>query len=1089
MNKKILFSACLALVVQARAFCDEGADPKWLRWCSVSPDGKHIAFSYCGDIFTVPTTGGEARQLTTNTAYEYAPVWSPDSKHLAFASTREGSMDVFVTTIDGGAPKRVTTNSGSEIPVAFLDAQHLIYKASGMRSTDDLVFPSSTFPMLYQISIDGGRPEVYSEWPMDNPSIGNKGVLFEDIKGYEDYWRKHQKSSIARDIWLFDGDTYQKITDFSGDDRDPVWAPGKDGFYYLSERNGSFNVYYHDLQSNGADKQITMHKKHPVRFLTVADNGMLCYSYDGEIYTLKEGRKPKKLSVNIVRDDMQREVIRQIRYAGASEVAISPKNKEIAFIMNGDVYVTSTDYSTTKQITDTPVRERTVDFAPDGRSLVYASERDGVWQVYQATIAQEKEKNFTYCTGIREERLTDGKYTAFQPLYNPKGGEVAFLKNRTEICVLDLKSKKVRTVMDGKFQYSYTDGDQNYAWSPDGKWILTEYIGVGGWNNKDIALVKADGKGEIHNLTNSGYSEGSPKWVLDGKAMIFQSDRSGYRSHGSWGSQRDEYIMFFDQDAYERFRMSKEELALLEEREKEEKAAQEKEEQSKKENRKNKRKDKKDQPEEKKSGEKEQAKDLVFDLEHLDDRTIRLTPYSTSLGDAVLSKDGTKLYYVAPHEGSGALWVQHLKEYRNELKMKGMDWARLDVDADVKNAYMASGGYIKKLDIESGRVSTIGFEAFYTERPDEKRAYLFDHIWKQTKDKLYDPNMNGADWDALYQDYKKYLPHINNNYDFAEMASELLGELNVSHTGCRFGGYGGALPTATLGLFYDTDYKGDGLKVKEVLRGGPLDTKKKEVEAGDLITAIDGQEIKAGMDYFPLLEGKAGRYTRLTVVKKGKEQQVTIKPISVEREMDLLYDRWVERNREIVEKLSNGRLVYVHIKEMNAPCFQKLYKELMSDENRNKDAVIVDTRHNGGGWLHDDICILLSGKKTMEFKPRGQFIGNDPFDRWVKPSCMLICEDNYSNAHGTPWYYKEQGLGKLIGAPVPGTMTAVWWEGLDGGLVFGIPQVTTVDPRGEVLENQLLKPDIEVYNDPKDILNGKDLQLERAVEEMLKEIK
>lgn len=1089
MNKKILFSACLALVVQARAFCDEGADPKWLRWCSVSPDGKHIAFSYCGDIFTVPTTGGEARQLTTNTAYEYAPVWSPDSKHLAFASTREGSMDVFVTTIDGGAPKRVTTNSGSEIPVAFLDAQHLIYKASGMRSTDDLVFPSSTFPMLYQISIDGGRPEVYSEWPMDNPSIGNKGVLFEDIKGYEDYWRKHQKSSIARDIWLFDGDAYQKITDFFGDDRDPVWAPGKDGFYYLSERNGSFNVYYHDLQSSGADKQITMHKKHPVRFLTVADNGMLCYSYDGEIYTLKEGGKPKKLSVNIVRDDMQREVIRQIRYAGASEVAISPKNKEIAFIMNGDVYVTSTDYSTTKQITDTPVRERTVDFAPDGRSLVYASERDGVWQVYQATIAQEKEKNFTYCTGIREERLTDGKYTAFQPLYNPKGGEVAFLKNRTEICVLDLKSKKVRTVMDGKFQYSYTDGDQNYAWSPDGKWILTEYIGVGGWNNKDIALVKADGKGEIHNLTNSGYSEGSPKWVLDGKAMIFQSDRSGYRSHGSWGSQRDEYIMFFDQDAYERFRMSKEELALLEEREKEEKAAQEKEEQSKKENRKNKRKDKKDQPEEKKSGEKEQAKDLVFDLEHLDDRTIRLTPYSTSLGDAVLSKDGTKLYYVAPHEGSGALWVQHLKEYRNELKMKGMDWARLDVDADVKNAYMASGGYIKKLDIESGRVSTIGFEAFYTERPDEKRAYLFDHIWKQTKDKLYDPNMNGADWDALYQDYKKYLPHINNNYDFAEMASELLGELNVSHTGCRFGGYGGALPTATLGLFYDTDYKGDGLKVKEVLRGGPLDTKKKEVEAGDLITAIDGQEIKAGMDYFPLLEGKAGRYTRLTVVKKGKEQQVTIKPISVGREMDLLYDRWVERNREIVEKLSNGRLVYVHIKEMNAPCFQKLYKELMSDENRNKDAVIVDTRHNGGGWLHDDICILLSGKKTMEFKPRGQFIGNDPFDRWVKPSCMLICEDNYSNAHGTPWYYKEQGLGKLIGAPVPGTMTAVWWEGLDGGLVFGIPQVTTVDPRGEVLENQLLKPDIEVYNDPKDILNGKDLQLERAVEEMLKEIK
>lgn len=1090
MNKRFLFGACLAFFAQIRVCAEnENMTPKWLRWCAVSPDGKNIAFSYCGDIFTVPVMGGQARQLTTNTAYEYAPVWSPDSRHIAFASTREGSMDVFVTTIDGGAPERVTTNSGSEIPVAFLDSQHIIYKSVGMRSTEDLVFPSATFSMLYQVGIDGGRPEVYSEWPMDNPSLGKTGVLFEDIKGYEDYWRKHQVSSIARDIWLFDGNDYQKITDFAGDDRSPVWAPDQNGFYYLSERNGSFNVFYHDLKSGEADRQITRHQVHPVRFLSVAADGLLCYGYDGEIYTVREGEEPRKIKIDIVRDDMQREVIRQIRNAGASEVAISPKNKEIAFVLDGDVYVTSTDYTTTKQITDTPERERTIDFSPDGRSLVYASEREGMWQVYQATIAQDKEKNFTYCTGIREERLTNGQYTAFQPLYNPKGGEVAFLKNRTEICVLDLKNKKVRTVMDGKFQYSYTDGDQNYAWSPDGKWILTEYIGIGGWNNKDIALVKADGKGEIHNLTNSGYSEGSPKWVLDGKAMIFQSDRSGYRSHGSWGSERDEFIMFFDQDAYERFRMSKEELALLEEKEKEEKEAREKESDQKKEAKKSKKKrDRQTGNEEQKDSQKSEDQELVFDLENLDDRTIRLTPYSTNLGDAVLSKDGTKLYYVAPHEGGGALWVQHLKEYRNELKMKGMDWARLDVDADVKNAYMASGGYIKKLDIESGRVSTIGFEAFHTERPDAKRACLFEHIWKQTKEKLYDPGMNGADWEGLYQSYKQYLPWINNNYDFAEMASELLGELNVSHTGCRFGGYGGALPTATLGLFYDTEYTGDGLKVKEVLCGGPLDTKKKEVRPGDLIKAIDGQEIKAGMDYFPLLEGKSGRYTRLTVVRNGREKDVIIKPISSGRETDLLYDRWVERNRAMVEKLSQGRLVYVHIKEMNASCFQKLYKELMSDENRNKDAVIVDTRHNGGGWLHDDICILLSGKKTMEFRPRGQFIGNDPFDRWVKPSCMLICEDNYSNAHGTPWYYKEQGLGKLIGAPVPGTMTAVWWEGLDGGLVFGIPQVTTVDPRGEILENQLLKPDVEVYNNPKDVLNGRDLQLERAVEEMLKSI-
>ena len=202
----------------------------------------------------------------------------------------------------------------------------------------------------------------------------------------------------------------------------------------------------------------------------------------------------------------------------------------------------------------------------------------------------------------------------------------------------------------------------------------------------------------------------------------------------------------------------------------------------------------------------------------------------------------------------------------------------------------------------------------------------------------------------------------------------------------------------------------------------------------------------------------------------------------------MLYKRWIERNRQIVDKLSNNRIAYVHIKAMDAASFQTLYKELMSDENRNKEVVIVDTRHNGGGWLHGDICVLLSGKRVMQFKPRGQFIGNDPFDRWVKPSCMLVCEDNYSNAHGTPWYYKELGLGQLIGAPVPGTMTAVWWEGLEGGMVFGIPQVGAYDNNGEVLENQELKPDIEIYNNPADVLTGKDSQLERAVQEILKTV-
>lgn len=212
--------------------------------------------------------------------------------------------------------------------------------------------------------------------------------------------------------------------------------------------------------------------------------------------------------------------------------------------MRGDVYVTSIDYKTTKQITNTPDQERNISFAPDGRTLVYSSERDGLWQLYTSTIVRKEEKQFTYATELKEERLTNSKVASFQPQFSPDGKEVAFLENRTAIRVINLKSKAVRTVMDAKYQYSYADGDQWFQWSPDSQWILSDFIGIGGWNNKDVVLLKADGKGEMVNLTESGYSDSNAKWVLGGKAMIWNSDRAGYRSHGSWGSEDDTYIMF-----------------------------------------------------------------------------------------------------------------------------------------------------------------------------------------------------------------------------------------------------------------------------------------------------------------------------------------------------------------------------------------------------------------------------------------------------------------------------------------------------------------------------------------------------------------
>ena len=411
-------------------------------------------------------------------------------------------------------------------------------------------------------------------------------------------------------------------------------------------------------------------------------------------------------------------------------------------------------------------------------------------------------------------------------------------------------------------------------------------------------------------------------------------------------------------------------------------------------------------------------------------------------------------------------------------------------DKKGENIFLVSGGQLKKIEIKDSKTKPIAFKAEFSYRPAKEREYIFHHTWRQVLDKFYDPKIHGINWAGYGKAYEKFLPHISNNYDFAEMLSEMLGELNGSHTGARYRSASSAPATASLGAFYDNNYTGDGLKIEEIIAKGPLTKADTKIKPGCIIEKIDGTNIKSGEDYYPLLSGKAGKQVLLSVydpaTKERFEEQV--KPITYGTQSDLLYKRWVEQKRQMVDKLSNGKIGYVHVKGMNSESFRDTYSELLG-RCREKEAVIVDTRHNGGGWLHEDLAILLSGELYAKFTPRGQFIGNDQFNRWLKPSCVLMCEDNYSNAHGFPWTYKTLKIGKLIGAPVPGTMTAVWWETqIDPSIVFGIPQVGMQDMQGRYLENQQLEPDIEVYNSPESQLRGEDHQLEEAVKEMLKEV-
>lgn len=1062
MIKKLFLSILLGFAGTASVIAQQ---PIFLSHPTLSPDGKEMVFSYEGDLWKVGSQGGVAVRLTGMEGNEINPRISPDGKWLAFSANQNGNMDIYVMPLTGGDIRQLTYHDASdEVDSWSWDSKSLYFTSSRYNRMS-----------AFQVALNGGTatrlfPHIFNYISNVVPTPSGELLFNDSWEGYSSANRKRYKGAFNPDIKSYNPKTkvFQQYTDYVGKDFWPTVDQEGNIFYVSDESNGEYNLY----QIAGKSKtQLTSFPESIKRPFVAADGSKVAFEkgYQLYIYDVNE-KKTTQPSIALNRNQVLGK-LKEFNISGnISNFDVSPDGKKMAFVSRGELFVSDIEGKFVRQMPSQGERVMEVKWLKDSKTLLFSQTYQG-YQNWFSRSADGKGEIRQLTQDLRNNR---------DIAFNTDRTKAVYLSGRDEVRTLDLVSLKSQTVVRDEI-WAFQNSSPSF--SPDGNYLLFTAIR----NFEQDIFVHNLRNGQTTNLTNTGVTEAAPYWSPDGKYIYFASNRT--KPSYPTGMQNSSIFRMALTNFDQPYRSAKFDELFLTPTKKDTVAS----------NTSPSKKDKKKadtnkvKPATAPAAEPKNTVLVQLDLEGLRDRIEQVSPaFGTQSDPLVIQKGGKSyLFYSSNHEGKYSAYRTVYELFTPSKTEKVADGGMGQFVEAAGKYFVLSRGTIQKYNLDLNKLDAVTMSFKFNRDLEKEFSQMFYETWANLEENYYDSHFHGVDWVAVKKRYEQYLPGINDRTDLRILLNDMLGELNSSHLGFSSMGQEERKPfgfvTNEIGVLYDATHP---YKVSYIVPNGPAAKKEVDIREGDVLVAINGTKLNTQADrdnYFtwPSLEEEI----QLTLDRKGKEIQTNIRPVSSAAFKDLLYDQWIRDNRSLVDQLSGSKIAYTHMKNMSDSELQRFLIDMAEQEN-NKQGIILDLRYNTGGNVHDEVLRFLSQRPYLKWQYRGgKRAPQSNFAPAAKPIVLLINEQSLSDAEMTAAGFKALKLGKIIGNETYRWIIFTSAKGLVDGSNYRLPSWGCYTMDGQDLEQTGVAPDILVKNTVQDRMENKDPQLERAIKEILDNIK